>query len=516
MLGKNKNSFYFYPIVITIGFILILLTDPFLKYPYDVIAHLIAIDELYHGANTTTTSIQHPRLLWHHFWADLFHIFNIKSIDFFLRAKIIHTIQVSLTLISIFYFSHVLLRNTFMKINLSSLRYLSLWSTFIWVTMFATFSVYYHLVWTLWYSVNYQITLPLFFYITALTLVVVLENTSIKKKIFLILQILLISRFIIQVHAMEFMYYLMYVSIFSLVYIDKLYHLFKKYYYLFILGAGLLFYLIKNYQSESSKIFNYMSIDTLPLLYDKILSTGATIIMHLNRSDSGSMNELIYFTLYLSSFVFLHLWWFRSKKELHINQRMILFIYLTSAFILIPLTQFTSGLFGVIARPDVIHRIYYSSSLFILLPIFVYYFSQYYHLSLKYIHIMLFSILIGVYIFSSSSFSKVHHYAKNIHSLTNSFDQTTYHFHLTQEQIDQIGQKLHKYEKSNHSKKKIYYYARADIAFVIKYIYHKDVLWKGRRSNPNYIKLYQEKKNNTYSNILFEIPQGFPRYTPYW
>ncbi len=66
---------------------------------------------------------------------------------------------------------------------------------------------------------------------------------------------------------------------------------------------------------------------------------------------------------------------------------------------------------------------------------------------------------------------------------------------------------------NNHSGRKEFYYTRADIAFVIKYIYKRDVYWKGRRVNPDYIKIYKENKHDTaYYHILFEIPKSFPPY----
>ena len=81
---------------------------------------------------------------------------------------------------------------------------------------------------------------------------------------------------------------------------------------------------------------------------------------------------------------------------------------------------------------------------------------------------------------------------------------------------DDIGKKIKQYEKDNNSGKKIRFYARSDIAFVIKYIYHKEVYWKGRRKSPNYKKLYtQDRDTQQYQKILFETPKSFPKYIPY-
>ena len=75
------------------------------------------------------------------------------------------------------------------------------------------------------------------------------------------------------------------------------------------------------------------------------------------------------------------------------------------------------------------------------------------------------------------------------------------------------------YYTKNKTNKKSLYYARPDIAFVIKYIYRKKVFWKGRYPNPEYIKLYNKsiknKEHKKYYRILFEIPSEFPKYERY-
>jgi len=512
---QNNYSKRIYYFVIFIGLVSVLFTHPFLRYPYDVIAHLIAIDELYHGAITSSTSIQPTRLIWHAFWAKLFYLFSIDSTHFFLRAYIIHIIQLYITLFSLYYFSHVFIRNIFKQIDTLTLQYLSLFSVLIWITLFSTSSGYYHQIWTLWYSVNYQLTLPLFWYITALTLVLFLEKISITRKIFFSIQILLISKFILQVHAMEFLYYLMYISLFSLLYVKQIYQKIKQYYYVIIpLILGVIYFIQTNI-SESSKIFNYFNLDKLPLLYDKISSEGQIIVQHLNRA-SDSINELMIVIFFISIAMIVSIFLKRKQEPYIISIKLLIFITISSLFIIIPLFEFSSGLFSIITRSDVIHRIYYSSSIFLLFPISLYYFSATYHISLKYISIITLTIILLTILFSYSTNLLSHNYYKNIQSLGNSFTGKRINFHLSKEQINTVGKILDNYEQNNHSGKETYYYARTDIAFVIKYIYHKNVLWKGRRINPNHIQEYQDKRNNTYHHILIETPQGFPKYIPYW
>ena len=488
-------------------------TYPLLTYPYDIYAHLIAIDEKYHQL-ANTTSIPENRLVWHTLWSNLFLFLHIDN-DPFLRAKIIHIVQSYVALFSLFYFSQVVIRNLFKKAKSSDTTTLALWSTIIWFTIYATKVGYDHQIWNQFYSVNYQITLPLFWYITALTLVIFLEKTSHIKKFILFIQLIIIIPFIIQVHIMEFMYYLMYLSLLGLIYIDKIYLFFKKYYYYLIIFIVMLIYLIKTSNYESSRLFYYFTSETFPLLYHDIAIKGQYILNNFNRSHA-SINELIYLSC-CSAFFFILLFFLnRYTHKVKINSRIFIFILLSSTFFIIPLYEFSAGLFGIITRPDVVHRIYYSSSIFILLPTFFYFVFKKFHLNIRYIHFTIFIFIILVFLFSKYTNTRSHNYYKNIISIYNSFYPKAVGFHLSEQQIANIGQLLNIYENKNVSHKNSYFYARTDIAFVIKYIYRRNVYWEGRRANPNYIKAFQEKKNNSYHNILFETPKSFPKYIPYW
>lgn len=543
MNHKFLSEHLVFYIFVFIGFLAVLYTNPFLRYPYDMIHHLIVIDDIYMQLVNPTKKfigiwandiyimmptgeyeslkLLSPRYIWHNVWSEFFVWLHIDSTQMILRAKIIHVIQIYVTLFSIYFFSKVVIRNIFKEIPLNTLNYLSLWSTVIWLTIFATSSAYYHQIWIMWYSINYQITLPLFWYIVALTLVLLVEDTSWKKKLFFILQILLISRFILQAHSMEFMYYLMYIFVFCIIFINKLWIYFKKYFYLLIPIILSVIYFIKNYQPDNSLILNYLTPEQLPVLYKKIMQEGEVLLNGYNRASS-SINEIMYLIAILSCIFLLNLILKTYKKHtLNINIRLILFISITSIFLLIPLYQFSAGLFSIITRIDVVNRLYYSSSLFVVLPIIIYYFSTIYHIKLRYINLTILVLLVFTAIISKHNNTLTHNYYKNIMSIKNSFNERKVGFNLSQKEIAFIGDKLtfyekeHKITKLKHTKE-IYYYARADIAFVIKYIYKRKVYWKGRRANPNYVDIYKRQKNHIdLIHQQFEIPKNFPNYHPY-
>jgi len=512
----STNPKLIFNFIISLLLLLVFLSNPFLRYPYDSIHHLIEIDNLYHTSQGVF-DIPTGRYIWHYLWAKIFILFQIPSLDLFIRAKIIHIVQTYIALFSIYYFSHVVIRNIFKNIQNIEVQYLALSSVVIWLSVFATYSINYQQVWNMWYSVNYQITLPLFWYITALSIVLFLEKTSLIKKIFFALQILLLSRFILQAHSMEYLYFLMHLFVFILLYIDKVYILIKKYYYIFIPFVLSLYFIAKNYQPENSKIFQYISLDKIPMLYEKILINGDKLTNGYNRSGSA-ICELHYIILFISFITLMYYSYTKiNQKNMLINSKLFMYIIFTSLFFIIPLYQHSSGLFSMITKTSVIHRIYYSSSLFLLIPISLYYLYSSYSknkISIWYINISIVIILLSTWIYSRYDIAHQQNYYKNVSSIKNSFFERKVGFHLDAMQIKDIGKKLNAYE-SNHLDKEPFYYARSDIAFVLKYLYEKNVYWEGRRRNVDYIKHFKTDININFSKVLFETPTNFPLYKPY-
>ena len=270
----------------------------------------------------------------------------------------------------------------------------------------------------------------------------------------------------------------------------------------------------KHYQPEKSLLFEYLSMEKLPILYNKIMEAGTLLLTGYNRAFA-SVNELMYFLFYFSFIFILYLLWKKYKKlEANINMRLFLFIFIGSMFALIPLYQFSGGLFSIITHMLVVNRLYYSASLFILIPIFTY--AILHHYKLRYINLFIGLTLVAITVFSKYSNIMHHNYYHNIQSIQNSFQERRVGFNLSKEQIQAIKEKIQFHEQNNTTPKAIKYYARADIAFVIKYIYKKDVNWKGRFGDMDYKNNYnKDKSNHMIQHILFEIPKGFPSFIPY-
>jgi hypothetical protein len=109
-----------------------------------------------------------------------------------------------------------------------------------------------------------------------------------------------------------------------------------------------------------------------------------------------------------------------------------------------------------------------------------------------------------------------HNYYKNVVSIVNSFDKKKVGFHLTERHIEEIANRVRRYERNRKSEKPVKYFAREDIAFVLKYMLHKNVYWISRGANLNFKERYEkEKRNKKIDAVLFETPAGFPVYKPF-
>ena len=195
-----------------------------------------------------------------------------------------------------------------------------------------------------------------------------------------------------------------------------------------------------------------------------------------------------------------------------VHTRMVIFLLITSLFIAIPLTKLTGGIASLLTYTTVVHRFYYSSLLFLILPVSVFYIYTLLKMKRAYLlHIVIATTLIATFYYSKNV-SSWHNYYKNIISIKNSFSKDKVGFNLSKEEIKIVGEKLKYYESIHKHEKPNYYYARGDIAMVLKFVYGKNVHY---RKTFYYEKSYREHKDKKYYPILFEVPKGFPTFQFY-
>ncbi len=516
-----KSKIFSY-ILMSLFLLFFLSMHPFLKYPFDVHFHLSEISDFYTNLDRVPVK---GKEYWYIWWDKFFHLINLDNSKYFLRAYIIHYSSIVIDFFAIYFFNFTILHYLFKKIDRVSNRFLALWATFIWFIIFATSSMGIHLVWIQWYSINYQITLPLILLATGLLLHILFGNLTNSMKILYAIFMLAIFYIVLRIHSMEFLYFLMYLAVLILVFIDKVSSFIKKYKVFIILALIPIIFIILNLKEVVYLISNtepalikYMLNGEFKGLWLKILADGTILVNSLNRAWA-SMNELIYLSLFLIPFIIVLTIFEKQKKLNIINIRVMLFIIVTSLFVLIPLFKVTAGLASVLVHIHVVNRFYYSSTIFLIIPIFFWYIIRFFKIknSLLLINILIPLTILATFYYSRFNISSNQNFYKNIISIKNSFNERKVGFNLSKEQIETIRDIAQKYKEQIGQEP--YFYAREDIAYILKMIYNKSVYlplsWRGVRLKKDfYIKAYN--KDTTHKNkVLFKTPKGFPPYEPY-
>jgi len=502
--------------VIIFTLTILLLMHPFLKYPFDMYHHLLWIDECY-----LKNHVPNNKLNWHYFWSRVFRLLDWDNSHIFDRAYLIHYTQTIISYLSVYYFSYTFTKYTLPKESKLNWHTISAWSVFIWFIIYATASMGYHLVWIEWYSINYQISLPL----TLLSTAFLFNFLFGKNSRYIYMFFSLITIFIVLlIHSMEFIYFGMYIMLLILIYIDKVFHFFKNNkivtIVLFIFIVLVVMYLDKLISLISykiPKIITYVISGNFTSLWQSIISEGSLVVNLFNRKIAV-FNELIVVSLYLLIPILL-IAFYKYRLNRAINIRLILFLIFSSLFILIPIYQILAGIASVTTYAKLVHRFYYSSTIFLVIPTFSYLILSIFK---KEKNLIYFSALVGLillitFYYSRFAIDTYQPFYKNIQSIKNAWNERKVGFNLSKKQIEYIGKEIKKYEAKYG--KKVKFYAREDIAFVIKYIYNKKVYlpikWRGYKLPKDYyIKAYKNKKSN-YKKVLFKTPKDFPQFAPY-
>jgi hypothetical protein len=490
-----------------------------MRYPYDMWGHLANIYDLERGQDALPF-----RKGWYAMWAWVFKQCSLT--DLFVRARVIHVTQFLISVSAVFYFSYVSIGTLFLAIPKTTLKYLCLWSTLIWLTIFATYSMQYQQVWILWYSINYQIALALFWYCAALAFALAFRDTTRWYKASALAQICVLSAVMLEFHPMELAYFFMYLLALCLVFSDSILVSFRAKWRTLLpmtIAVTVSGYLVSKhyYRDKVPDLIYYLQHGDIRSILDLIVNNGTISVNGLNRA-SASINELMAVTLVATIvFVLLLTGKIALKKPLDVRPRMLLLLMITSSFVAIPLFALTAGLATVIFMLGVENRIYYSSSLFVMLPIVAYGLLRTRRDPVRIVSancclafVLLLTLAYSYY------FSTSHTYYRNVSSLLASWDAKKVGFHLSSEHLAQIRQKIDMYEGSAAAQgKPPLYLARGDIAFILRYVFDREVFLRDHRHSPT-LEEFEEflsvnNRGDTYSPIIFETPPSFPEYHPF-
>jgi len=550
------HNIIFYSIV-AVFLLFILRSNPFLRIPYDPWELLIQIANTFDTGNSYRSVFwpvgPNPRCLWYQIWSNIFKVICIN--DIFIWAKIIHVVQFTLSAVILYYFSKTALRllintpaptNSAIKKNkypslppLNKVRrrgfsdkekeiqikFLSLFAVLLWFIGNGTFSAEYQQSWIMWYSVNYQgLTIPLLWYSIALTLILFYEEGTLKKRIFFIVLLLIACAVMTKAHATEFLYYLIHLSLISLLNIKKVLTLNKK--TKVITGISVVtaifvtFILIIYFLPEYGILSGKLSTGNVIQIFQKIKSLGHIVVSGSNRFPN-SFSEIAILSL-IAAVIFKIICTLKPKKRFNVSVYNYLF-FSSFLFFLIPMTTFLAGTAAFITNSGVVCRFFFASPWFIFIPYIVYELinieniskifteSNIYKLlvknektniSLKEIFfapsiITLTVILLLVFIiprglFSRNSISRTLSFEttiQNAKSIINSLDKKKVGVQYSEKDIEAIGEMVKKCEETHKGKPNLYFTSETNSitggvgykAYIIRGVFRKRVFGHRRK-----------------------------------
>jgi len=519
---KTYNIIFFS--LVAAAFLFILFSNPFLRLPYDPWDHLLRIASLY---DEGTCFYFWPdnrcpeRILWHELWAYVFKFSEIN--DVFVWAKIIHVFQFSLASLIMFYFSKTALTILTNEKDSIRIKFLSLFSVFLWFIGNGTFPAYQQ-AWIMWYSVTHQgLTIPLFWYCTALTLKLFYEDLSFKKIPFFIVQIAGASFLMAKIHPSELLYYLIILSTLVLINSVRLIRSKdRKTLLIFIPVIFLMMFVaVKYVMPQKVPLFSLISSgETVSQILQKIKDSGYNIVHGINRLNRfpNSFSEIAIISL-IAMAIFRVNYLFTKDKDISFHKNIFDFLLISSTlFFLIPMVPLLAGLGEYLTTEGgyVVYRFFFASPWFIFLP-----FAIYKVLTMKEIHMPFYKFIItGILILYS-----VVHFHKylipnivkgNTKSIIASLDKEKVGVQYSKNDIDALRKIIMECEQSSEGKPNMYFTEEkssvtggvGDKAYIIRGVFRKYV-YGYRRTDLTEGHFYKRGLDKKYNLIDIDHPEEF-------
>ena len=464
---SNFNKIFW--IIVLLGFIFILNTNPMMKPLFDIWQHIGNIDNLVYDpkANIIRTN-------WHGTWAFIFKILHIN--DIFTYAKIIHRTQFVLDCLIIYFASKLFLSSLITQTNNNRdelISNLALSSAIVWLTIIGTVSTFQQ-AWIMWYSVNYQITLPMLFLALALcvnSFTVRQTNSIVYLKLFVAICIFIL---IYLYHAGELAYLVIYVPIFTLCFVRRR-HITSKYFIYICLGISLIIFIaVKFYTDHIPRLVTLLNAGDVQAIFSDIKVKGNWNVLKGGNRFAANWNELYKFSvLLLGPICFLFL-----RKNKNINQQVLYFLLASLIFCFIPNFVYTAGIASLVSYDGIVNRYYFASLVFLLLPLTMYAINDRFFLFKNPIYIVasVFFIIIAIFIYSKFNNEKGTYY-QNVKSIQNSLYPSKVGVILTSNDIQSVEVQIN-LAKSIYGEDKIFFCAEGVKSIIIRYHFRqKNVLF---------------------------------------
>ncbi len=465
----NENAYQvFFYIIVAIVFLLIATSYPMMKMRFDIWDH---VDRIKIGVLDANQLVNLPKKAWYLTWVAIFKVAGVT--DIYTIATVVHRTQFILCVILIYsaskqIYAALLPLQPKTKIENNWLSSLALSSVFIWVTIIGTHS-FFQQAWIMWYSVTYQITLPMLF--LSLGLLVNVMGIQQSRKI-IILKIGLSAILMIGVyifHAGELAYMTFYIPILAICFATQ-----YKYSSSFLLKSTILILIIIYlsivfYTDQVPALLSYLRGGDLAKIYAEIITKGTWNAIHGGNRYAANWNELYKLSVYL----FLPLSVLLSLKVPKINNRVFCFIILSLVFCFIPTYKYSAGLVSLISYDGIVNRYYFASYIFLLIPMVIYLLFCTWIKNNNPIYLIVVTLLIVLSTFMYSNFVGKHGiYYENVHSIINGILAKKIDIGLPEEEIRDIERQLISAEQRFKSDEFIYCGAFESL-YVAYYVFGK-------------------------------------------
>ncbi len=479
---NSENS---YPIIfwgfITCGLLLILSSFPMMKLGFDIWDHVRYLRLAVEDPSLIATL---PKKQWYLVWSYLFRLFDIT--DIFTYATVIHRTQFILCCVMVYIaakqiFSALLPLKSTMAVENNWLSSMALSSVLVWLTMIGTFS-FFQQAWIMWYSVNYQITLPMLFLAVSLCVNLLAIQQSREQLIFKtsIVALLLIGVYVF--HAAELAYLLFYFPILVLCFGMQYKYNIKHICLAVAIGVIIVAVAIVFYTEQVPALVTYIMHGQYSKILADINIKGTYNAVHGGNRYAANWNELYRLSVYILGILCIAglvgrlrlsaplADWFKCNQ---VNRRVFGFLILSLVFCFIPTFKYSSGLASLITYDAIVNRFYYASFAFLAIPLLGYFLCTHIKYLLYPIGIVgiSLSIMFCAFIFSAK-INSTNVYADNVKSIARSILDKKINIGMSAEKIEGISTQLREAEKK-YKVDEFIYCGTYDNLHVVYYVFNK-------------------------------------------
>jgi hypothetical protein len=291
----------------------------------------------------------------------------------------------------------------------------------------------------MWYSVTYQITLPMLF--LSLGLLVNVMGIQQPQKIIIfkigLSAILLIGVYIL--HAGELAYMIFYIPILAICFGTQYKYSMSLLLKSTILISIIIYFGIVFYTDQVPALLSHLKNGDFSKISSEIISKGTWNAVHGGNRYAANWNELYKLSIYF----FLPLTVLFSLKVSKINNRVFCFMILSLVFCFIPTYIYSAGLVSLISYDGIVNRYYFASYIFLLIPFAIYFLSDTFIKNANPIYIVVATLLIMLSTYMYSKYIEKHGiYYENVRSISNGILAKKIDIGLSEEEINDIGRQL--------------------------------------------------------------------------